>query len=307
LRFLSHVQDARSTSVEGLPSWVPDYSVELRPAPLTIRATSWKACRDLKWIDAPNSVPAGQLPVAGTRFDRIAMVVVTEPDPHEFRETVEADPYWLEVFGVAAQIRPKGPHQSQFDIFWRTLLADAYGGQHPAPASFAHTYFDYMTRALARIFVFDEGQDPNLNPALPRRWIEMTLACQAIFKDQPSGHQFCVEEFENQLAAAIEQELVVGQDPNYWALFGGYEQELRYTQNMRRLFLTQEGYFGCGPQALAVDDEVWILGGADTPMVLRKLPSGGYRLIGETYVHGVMHGEAVASVTQAQLQKIVLE
>jgi hypothetical protein len=263
----------------------------------------------LKWIDAPNSVLASQLPVAGTRLDRIAMVVATEPSPHELRETAEADPYWLEVFGLAAQVRPKGPHRSRFDIFWRTLLADTYGGQHPAPASFAHTYFDYMTRALARIFVFDEAHDPNrhLNPILPRRWIELTLACQAILKYEPSGHPFCVEEFEDQLAAAIERELATGPDPNYWTLFSGYEQELRYTQNARRLFVTQEGYFGCGAQTLAVDDEVWILGGADTPMVLRKLPSGGYRLIGEAYVHGVMHGEAVASMTQAQLQKIVLE
>jgi len=118
---------------------------------------------------------------------------------------------------------------------------------------------------------------------------------------------FNVDQFEEQFSAAIDREITNNPDPNYRNLFSDFERELRYTQNVRRLFCGQKGYFGCGAQSLAPGDEIWILGGADTPMVLRRQSKGRYRLVGEVYVHGVMHGEAVASITQEQLEKIILE
>lgn len=62
----------------------------------------------------------------------------------------------------------------------------------------------------------------------------------------------------------------------------------------RRLFRTQSGYLGTGPRSLKEGDEIWILHRGGLPFVLRRQQkSGHYRLIGETFVYGVMNGEAL--------------
>lgn len=75
----------------------------------------------------------------------------------------------------------------------------------------------------------------------------------------------------------------------------------------RRFFNTDEGYMGIGPINMRVDDEVWVLFGGQVPFVLRRLKSSPptelsghagapplhYTLVGDSYVHGVMKGEAV--------------
>ena len=113
---------------------------------------------------------------------------------------------------------------------------------------------------------------------------------------EPAASRFSSEEFEHKFSVAIHREISSGPDANYWATFTDFEHELRHTGNVRRIFWTGKGYLGIGAQTLGNDDEVWILGGADKLMVLRKLRSGSYTLIGEAYLHGVMHGEAAQSV-----------
>ena len=61
----------------------------------------------------------------------------------------------------------------------------------------------------------------------------------------------------------------------------------------RRVFKTRGGYMGTGPRSLRAGDEVWILHRAGLPFVLRPEPNGTFRLIGEAFVYGVMHGEAL--------------
>jgi hypothetical protein len=63
----------------------------------------------------------------------------------------------------------------------------------------------------------------------------------------------------------------------------------------RRLFRTESGFLGLGPQSLEVGDGVWIPRGAKAPFVLRERvreqSQGKQELIGETYLHGFMTGE----------------
>ncbi|KAG7424625.1 hypothetical protein Forpi1262_v013702 [Fusarium oxysporum f. sp. raphani] len=55
------------------------------------------------------------------------------------------------------------------------------------------------------------------------------------------------------------------------------------------------GYLGMGYVSSEVGDELWVVSGCPIPMILRKtgLKKNEYSLIGETYVHGAMQGEAV--------------
>ncbi|KAH7238140.1 heterokaryon incompatibility protein-domain-containing protein [Fusarium tricinctum] len=70
----------------------------------------------------------------------------------------------------------------------------------------------------------------------------------------------------------------------------------------RVLFVTEKGYLGLGPARTQVGDSVSLIVGAHVPFVLRK-GTQGWILIGESYVHGVMYGEATRG---ANFQKIVI-
>ncbi|KAF2491138.1 hypothetical protein BU16DRAFT_566051 [Lophium mytilinum] len=77
----------------------------------------------------------------------------------------------------------------------------------------------------------------------------------------------------------------------------------------RRLFITEEGYMGLGPEALEVGDRVAILLGGETPFVLRTAfqdyeyhgASSQYQLVGECYVRDMMSGEIIEVWKSGQL------
>jgi hypothetical protein len=67
----------------------------------------------------------------------------------------------------------------------------------------------------------------------------------------------------------------------------------------RRPFATTEGYMGIGTESLKLGDTIWIVSGCPTPLILRATsavgagPDSSYRLLGESYIHGIMFGEAI--------------
>lgn len=74
----------------------------------------------------------------------------------------------------------------------------------------------------------------------------------------------------------------------------------------RRLFRTAKKLLGLCPQSARVRDSVWILHDTIIPFVLRPVPgSESFQLVGESYVHGFMHGELVDS-GKAELREIML-
>lgn len=78
------------------------------------------------------------------------------------------------------------------------------------------------------------------------------------------------------------------------------------TLESRRMFVTKDGRLGMGPQSLKCGDEIWGLEGADVPFVLRRLDEEKFRLVGEAFVFGAMHGEAVRSVTTDRFSEVRL-
>ncbi|KAH8769679.1 heterokaryon incompatibility protein-domain-containing protein [Hyaloscypha sp. PMI_1271] len=60
----------------------------------------------------------------------------------------------------------------------------------------------------------------------------------------------------------------------------------------RKVFCTKQGTLGLGPALLREGDLCCILFGARVPFILRRVRDN-YQLVGESYVHGIMKGEAV--------------
>lgn len=59
----------------------------------------------------------------------------------------------------------------------------------------------------------------------------------------------------------------------------------------RRPFRSVKGYIGLGPSGMCEKDTIWILPGTDVPFVFRSAGNGKFTVIGEAYVHSIMHGE----------------
>jgi hypothetical protein len=58
----------------------------------------------------------------------------------------------------------------------------------------------------------------------------------------------------------------------------------------RQLSRTKQGVLGLFPLGIEEDDEIWMLHGGDVPFVLQPC-FDKYRLVGDCYLHGYMHGE----------------
>ncbi|KXH66391.1 hypothetical protein CSAL01_10006 [Colletotrichum salicis] len=69
----------------------------------------------------------------------------------------------------------------------------------------------------------------------------------------------------------------------------------------RQPFVTDGGYIGLAPLASSLDDEVWIILGADAPFIIssRSLDKCS-QIVGEAYVHGIMDGELLKGTTELQ-------
>ncbi|KAF3005197.1 hypothetical protein E8E13_010776 [Curvularia kusanoi] len=75
----------------------------------------------------------------------------------------------------------------------------------------------------------------------------------------------------------------------------------------RRFFVSKAGHFGLAPPGAQEGDRVAVLLGAKTPFILREV-SGNYQIVGESYAHGLMNGEAIDQWRQGilQSQRVIL-
>ncbi|KAI1264076.1 heterokaryon incompatibility protein-domain-containing protein [Xylariaceae sp. FL1019] len=71
--------------------------------------------------------------------------------------------------------------------------------------------------------------------------------------------------------------------------YGQFFAWISFTKK-RRFFITETGYFGLGPPETQLGDEIAVLQGGRAPLVTR--PGEPRRIVGESFVQGIMSGEA---------------
>lgn len=84
-------------------------------------------------------------------------------------------------------------------------------------------------------------------------------------------------------------------------LNASFERTMKKKIHGRILITTETGYIGLATLFSKRGDKVCVLFGCSTPVVLRPLAEGGYKFIGECYVHGIMEGEAIAMLERKEL------
>lgn len=178
LRILSHVQDPALSKITGLPSWVPDFSIDQKATmlvaerdgqqPFFADRTSHETNELYRHIDM-------NLKVWGVRVDRI--IYVAGPKGCYFVRTASV------VSGLPVQYKPaadtasgldadgaKGERTNQptlnygrtdaseackrsvtrVEAYWRTLVADCFQGEHPASLECGFAFSDWICLHLQR-------------------------------------------------------------------------------------------------------------------------------------------------------------
>ncbi|KAF5585567.1 heterokaryon incompatibility (het-6OR allele) [Fusarium pseudocircinatum] len=96
------------------------------------------------------------------------------------------------------------------------------------------------------------------------------------------------EEFDLEWTSMVAKELA-----DTFILAAKYASLLGTYASQRRVFLTDEGHIGLAFASALVGDSVWVVSSCPVPLLLRPRADGTYQLIGDSYVHGIMQGEAV--------------
>jgi hypothetical protein len=229
--------------------------------------------------------------------------------------------------------------QSRFEVLCRTLLVDSFLGQHPASwddccdAVLDVLHDELYRRQITAVLILfcemdnttmrstenlEETLDRSLNYERAREEVgqyftemQKILGSQAVVDgDIIFPPEF--ERFEARRASSVEKCFETKRflhELNGRQLSGPGRQALMRLDEMlkcRDLFITNQGHLGVGLTSLEVGDEVWVLVGVRVPLILRPVGEGQYRLVGEAYVHGIMHGEAIDKTAEESIRELTL-
>ncbi|KAK7701641.1 hypothetical protein SLS64_010089 [Diaporthe eres] len=297
LHLLSHVQDPSLTKLEGLPSWVPDFSVQLAPYPLRFRgAVSWSACGNARW-QPPSSDEDMKRGILRVQGSRIGVVEKTALLQNEAECSAE---YWATIVNLALGLAEKYPQlpnwttvqakpQSRLEALWRTLITDLYSRQHPAPDYCGKLFMEYILNLQIR-HTLAPWSDVDFMPHQSHTHADnIQPGWHDLLRSEPEG----LAVYKKRMSSIMENIFQGTYSPMNLA-------ELQHDLDIasgssRRLFRTDNGLLGTGMKSVAKEDEVWVLAGSKLPMLVRKRPAAMYdnefRLVGEAYVHGIMHWE----------------
>jgi hypothetical protein len=74
----------------------------------------------------------------------------------------------------------------------------------------------------------------------------------------------------------------------------------------RRLFFSSAGFLGLAPLTAGEGDTVCLFLGGKVLYVIRPLADGYFQYIGECFVYGLMHGEAIQGLPEERIKDFVL-
>ena len=297
LRILSLVNFIAKENLLCLPSWVPDYSHSIK-AHLQLPENVPKGCS----FDASRKSPSSlefEFEQATLKLQSMRLATVSRVGQEK------SDLGWEFNFERIARIILGAPcvdlnGQTHIEAFWRACLLDMADGEHPAPAELERSFAAWL---LGRLI-------DRLDECLSSGWsLSGYLASMPSYKE--------LEESDTRkvippLTTLVEIWHQLGQSPRQAGQKRGSDGAVakdlcKDAQGFERamdrssyglIFGTREGYIGNGPILIGPGDTISIIKGSDVPLATRTEynPMKGELecyLVGEVYLHGVMHGEAL--------------
>jgi Heterokaryon incompatibility protein (HET) len=316
LLLLSHVEDRSQRRLTDLPSWVPDATVPNVPMlPKYGNGDIFNASKGAlpQVLPAPN---LETLSLVGHWVDTVTKIGDNFEGPKPYTEPYARSlPLLLKMPIVYAT------GQDRVEVFWRTLIANisTVEGTYPAPETMGKAFRKSLMVLYSLWFVETQLKGDREYQASLQDMDPLT----ALAKSSPEAAELIpsLEEavqhknlhfyiFDTQKKQAASETGIVDDEDEVSklddaiqyrsreeAIGAPFARLLNLIMLTRRIYLTESGLLGLGPESLKTGDHIFILPGARVPFVLRPISLAGgrpcYEMVGETYVHGIMQGEAL--------------
>ena len=267
--------------VQALPSWVPDFSVPLRPQPL-------RSCGAP--ISGAISSAASQIFFDGRELNTIAAqwdtISITSAN---INEMFGVDGYTGEIFNMVTDLGTTytPTNEEMMLAVSRLMIGDITKDPEPSSDAFTTAWTHctvllvlFISQLMKSMEIFTRDSSPRLKLRDSfEKFIDMYNCPSYPFRDV----------YEEYKKSEPQKYFNMGSNPVFrqsvW-----YAAACFTVASDRRLLVTKKGYLGLGPCNMKVDDVVFLIPGADAPMILRP-EKDKWRLVGEAYIHGVMQGE----------------
>ena len=320
LKLLLLVVDSSLQQVQGLPSWVPDYSVGFgRPEYRYMHFINPNGPIDIQWERA-----SGSLQIPGQIMDRIDIlgenVAIKKSDPKEVLQSwfttaarnSSADE-WSWILSLAES---ENAIDKDLNQFWRTMIGDMLESQSPAPedykdhfaATIIHTFLrkNRSDKMWMRQFVAALSQalqEEIIQHDTPPKMTDLTINFLLDWFRQEQEKTTIMNpewRFPRAWISRDDQDVLSFEPPGDRVAF---IDRMSCTTFETRFFITEKGRMGRGPMSLTQGDQILVVEGTDQVFMVRE-KAQNYQFIGECYVHGLMRGEGREAV--GKYQKITL-
>ncbi|KAL9597517.1 MAG: hypothetical protein Q9219_005100 [cf. Caloplaca sp. 3 TL-2023] len=298
LDFLLTMPDPADRIYQDLPSWVQDYSVR-GVVPLTI----WgERGHGVSCLNATKGFETTCLSFRSN--DRVLNVIGLRLG--SISDTSEDMALWnnLDAYESWAMLAIKCGEtyvngQSRLEALWRTIITDQTDHIHPAPATVGILFFQYL-RSLFRfldVLLLSNAQSVQGTVDLTAQ-LRPAPSIDKLAKSDPTGrmpmrHGDIKSILEGLQGNLHRDEFIRSEKTAAMKMVDDFWPYMRRAFG-KRPFRTVDSLLGMGPKSTSEGDEAWLLQGARVPLVLRHNPeTGRYRLIGQSYVHGMMQGEGI--------------
>ena len=176
------------------------------------------------------------------------------------------------------------------EVLWRTLIAGRTDTAYPAPPETESAFSAYIKALLI-------GRMIELTIAEDREAFGNILETLQAIEDK------CPHSSIPSFGEFVTLSRSIMQDPTAYLK----DVQQLYARNTYRTFIsptpsglkgkslcrTSRGYLGLFPHSAEVGDEAWLLKGARVFHLLRSSGEGAHEFMGESYIHGLMQGEAL--------------
>ena len=293
--------------VRDLPSWVPDFSLPQVNTMLFGMTRLQGDAFSASGSDRPDQIAfmiqdhelhlrawiAGEVIGIGEsgielykgKFEKTAKLILGLPEPYK-------------------------TGQSPIGVLWRTIIHDHADAQSPAPealsASFSGYLLTQMVKRVGRVVLAGHASRKDILSTMVNLKALSNQDTSRIIPSLDTLLDGCVRAGISETACDPNVSHVV--DAHRSKLYDDayeYGRLLRTSQN--RPFCTSNALLGIGPHVVELGDLVAIVPSVKTPLLLHRkleLSQGYYELLGECYVHGIMHGEALSE--EGHWQQLVI-
>lgn len=268
------VASGQDYGVEGLPSWVPDWSIPATGGDMCFKTTSGKYFRPFdagRTSEFPKSVSfvGNTLELQGVLFDQVAEVGdLMRSDEGadgsrtalgqllaDYARQISIWSNWRRISGYHTERRYPTGEDIQDVFIWTSHLGKLPGGE-----------------TLQRAKDLDSRQHSH------EKWLGVSRSLGL--------HSSSFLTATSVVATQILNPVPIDPDA-----FPSLSNSRSACTDMRRMIRTRGGYIGLASALVEPGDGVFVVKGSKVPLLLR--PSGeDWRLVGDSYVHGIMQGEA---------------